>query len=246
MRLCERDARFVLVFATIAGAAGCGGAPPPPPAPPPEPVAVAVPPPQEAEPDDGMRLSGDGVLGTMDDDAIARVLQPRLEEFSSCLNGHRKLGYIGGSITLKYRIARDGTVKRLGFASDLGAWDVERCVLKSAAQVSFPRPRGGEAEFEYPAKFRPRQRYRVWGEDRISADVHRQEKELRECPGGPESYALTFFIGAGGKTTSVGFSSPEPWGRSMEAFADCIVAKAARWRFIDPLGEVTKATYQFE
>lgn len=193
-----------------------------------------------------MKIGGDGVLGSLDEDVIQRALQPKLEEFGSCLNRRRKLGYVGGTITLRYRVARDGGVKKLGYLSNLGAWDIERCVLAIAREARFPRPRGGEAEFEYPAAFRSKQRHKVWEGDRISADVHRQEKDLRECAGGPPSYALTFYIGAGGKTTSVGFSSTDPFGAGIEAFAECVVEKARSWHFVDPLGEVVKSTFQFE
>jgi TonB family protein len=191
-------------------------------------------------------VSGDGLLGTIDEEVVARALQPRLGEFGGCLNSRRRLGYVGGTITLKYRVNRDGTVKKVSYASDVGAWAVERCVLAIAKQVQFPRPKGGEAEFEYPTVFRPRQHYRVWDEERISADIHRQSKELRACAGAPRGYALTFYIGAGGKTTSVGFSSQEPFDAGIEAFAECVIERAMAWHFIDPLGEVTKATYQFE
>ena len=237
------------VLGVAALAIACGGSPPPKAQSPEEPV-VAPPPSKAADgdgtPDDGMRVGGDGILGSIDEDLVSRTLQPRLEEFSGCFNKHKKLHYVGGTITLKYRVARDGSVKKIGYASDLGSWDVERCVLDVAKTVGFPRPKGGEAEFEYPAAFRPKQRHQVWDSDRISADVHRHERQLRACAGAPKSYALTFYIGAGGKTTSVGFSSPDPWGNGMGAFAECVVEKARGWRFTDPLGEITKATYTFE
>jgi hypothetical protein len=226
----------------------CGATPPPKVTQPEE--RVVEPPPSKQEPteapDDGMRVGGDGILGTLDEEVINRVLQPKLQDFSACFHQHKKLGYVGGTITLKYRIARDGTVKKVGFASDLGSFPVERCVLAIAKTLTFPRPRGGEAEFEYPAAFRPRQRYQVWDAGRISADVHRHERALRACAGPPKSYALTFYIGAGGKTTSVGFSSPEPWDAGLEAFAECVVEKAQTWKFTDPRGEITKSTYLFE
>jgi hypothetical protein len=193
-----------------------------------------------------MKVGGDGVLGALDEETVNRALQPKLEEFGACLSDRRKLGYIGGTITLKYRVARDGSVRRLGYQSDLGAWQVERCVLEAAKSVQFPRPKGGEGEVEYPAQFRPRQRHTVWDEERISADVHHRRGALRGCAGAPRSYQLTFYIGAGGKTTSVGFSSPEPWGTGMEAFAECVIEKASKWTFTDPLGEVVKASYVFE
>ncbi|HEY3351770.1 MAG TPA: AgmX/PglI C-terminal domain-containing protein [Polyangia bacterium] len=241
--------RFTILLSTVASLAllACGSSPPPPARGPAEPPAPDRPS-QEAAPaaDDGMRLGGDGLLGTLDETDINRVMQPKLEAFGECFSKHKRLGYVGGTVTLKYRVARDGGVKKLGYVSDLGAFAVERCVLAIAKDVRFPRPKGGEAELEFPASFRPKQRHRVWDGDKISADVHRHERELKTCAGAPASYQLTFYIGAGGKTSSVGFSSPEPWGAGMEAYAECVTAKAGGWRFTDPLGEITKASYLFE
>jgi hypothetical protein len=243
------NARRVTSFlgaTTLAITLGCGGSPPPPAQEPAAPVALARPSRQEAAPDDGMRVGGDGLLGTLDEDAINRTLQPKLAEFSECFNKHKKLGYVGGTITLRYRVARDGSVKKLGYVSDLGSFAVERCVVAAARDVRFPPPKGGEAELEYPAAFRPRQRHQVWDGDRISADVHRHERQLKGCAGAPASYQLTFYIGAGGKTTSVGFSSPEPWSAGVQAFGECVVERAHNWHFTDPLGEITKASFLFE
>ena len=247
-RIPNRIARASLSLLLVVAAA-CGGSPPPKAQQPEE--RVIDPPPskkvaEDSTPDDGMRVGGDGILGSIDEDVIGRTLESRLQEFSGCFNSHRKLHYVGGTITLKYRVARDGRVKKLGYVSDLGSWDVERCVLDIAKAVGFPRPKGGEAEFEYPAAFRPKQRHQVWDSDRISADVHKNERQLKACAGAPKSYALTWYIGAGGKTTSVGFSSPEPWSNGMDAFAACVVERARGWKFTDPLGEITKATYTFE
>jgi len=245
----RRSPRWGLLALAV-GFGGCGGSAPPaanePTAPAARAAAPAAAPHESAPPDDGMKVAGDGVLGTIDEDAVGRILQPKLDAFTDCFTKHRRLGYVGGSVTLRFRVARDGSVKKLGYVSDVGSFAVERCVLGIARAVSFPSPKGGEAEVEYPAAFRPKQRFRVWEGDRISADVHRQERDLKTCAGAPVSYQLTFYIGAGGKTTSVGFSSPDPWGIGMEAFADCVVGKATSWTFIDPLGEITKASYVFE
>jgi hypothetical protein len=237
----------VLPLAFTLVLASCGSSPPPPP------EAPRAPDPENQESastpgviDDGVRVGGDGALGTVDEAAVDRMLQPKLAEFGGCLNTHRRLGYVGGTITLKFRIARDGAVKRLGYLSDVGSFAVERCVLGIARGLRFPRPKGGEAEFEFPVSFRPKQEHRIWDGERIAQDVRRRARELRSCAGGPQSYALTFYIGAGGATTSVGFSSPEPWGAGMEAFAECIVNRARGWHFTDPLGEITKSTYTFE
>jgi hypothetical protein len=239
-----------LVLCCSLALAACGGSPAPPPKAATEEAAPDRPSRRVEEPaaedPSGLRVGGDGLLGTMDEAEIGRTLQPKLAEFSECFNQHKRLGYVGGTLTLRYRVARDGSVKKLGYVSDLGVFAVERCVMAIAREVRFPRPKGGEAEIEYPAAFRPKQPHQVWDGDRISADVHKRERQLKACAGAPASYQLTFYIGAGGKTTSVGFSSPEPWGPGMEAFGECVVGKSAGWHFTDPLGEITKASYLFE
>jgi hypothetical protein len=86
----------------------------------------------------------------------------------------------------------------------------------------------------------------VWDGDRIAGAVQKQKRGLKGCTGAPATYALTFYIGAGGKASSVGFSSPEPWSGAVETFGGCVVGKASGWKFTDPLGQITKSTFVFE
>jgi len=93
---------------------GCGSDPPPPPQTPP--VAQAMPAGATAaseEPDDGIRLSGDGVLGTMSDDQIQGPIQQRWSEILRCKEQSKPPWYVSGKIELRFRVGREGEVKRL-------------------------------------------------------------------------------------------------------------------------------------
>jgi hypothetical protein len=55
---------------------------------------------------------------------------------------------------LKFRVARDGTVRWVRIRhSNLGSLEVEQCILEQMMSASFHRPEGGEAEFSVPLKF---------------------------------------------------------------------------------------------
>ena len=91
--------------------AGCGSDPPPPPkaAPPPAPApAPRMMAPASEEPEDGIRLSGEGVLGSLSDDQIQAPIQQRWSEILRCKQQFKPPWYVGGRIALHFRVARDG------------------------------------------------------------------------------------------------------------------------------------------
>jgi hypothetical protein len=83
----------------------------------------------------------------------------------------------------------------------------------------------------------------------VSADMQKHKKEVAECGKGvgisnrPPPFRLTIYLGPGGKATSVGFSSQDSID---DAFADCVVARVRTWKFTDPLGVATRASYEFQ
>src|SRR5262249_29560920 len=193
-------------------AVGCGSDPPPPPQTPPAaatiPAHVTVP---SEEVDDGIRLSGDGVLGSLPDDQIQGPIQQRWSEILRCKEQSRPPWYVSGKIELHFRVSREGEVKRLSIDDGtIGNWGIEKCVLGIARTMHFARPRGGEAEFSYPIEFPARAQVTDWGEEQISADIARHRRELAQCDraGTRHPYTLFLYLGAGGKVTSAGVAFP--------------------------------------
>src|SRR5438034_1341675 len=97
--------------------AACGGASAAQPAPAPHPHArhVEAPPVAEEKTNENDDLQIEGALGTIDMSNVQRVIQDNGAAISDCQTRNiGKLWYIGGQMTLKFRIARDGTIKTFG------------------------------------------------------------------------------------------------------------------------------------
>src|SRR5690606_3633868 len=79
-------------------------------------------------------------------------------------------------------IATDGTVKSVKSESNLGAWDVEKCLLDIAWSMQFDRPKGGEAELDLPLQLSPTRSTAIWDEDQALRAVGGQLAQLDDCP----------------------------------------------------------------
>ena len=190
-----------------------------------------------------------GLKGTLDPYDIQRGIEPHQGALSACYNekvGRRR--YLGGDIVLQFTIARSGEVKRVSIKkSDLGAWDVERCMLEVSRTMRFTRPQGGEADFTLPLEFSPT-RSVVWLDDETAnAQVSEQKAMLRECAKKarrPKHVIVTLYVGARGAVTSVGFASSakRPIG---DQWADCAQAVIRSWILTDPLGRVAKLSFRY-
>jgi hypothetical protein len=234
--------------------AGCGSDPPPPPKEAPKPVVqetapTPAPAPKPVETEE-MTISGEGVLGSLTDDQIQGPIQQRWPEIQKCKQQNKPPWYVGGKVMLHFRIARSGDLKKVTIEeSTLGNWTIEKCILTIARSLHFSHPRGGEAEFSYPIEFPARATVRDWDSMQVSADMVKHKKEIAECGKGvgisnrPPPFRLTLYLGPGGKATSVGFSSPDSID---DAFADCVVSRVRTWKFTDPLGVATRASYEFQ
>ncbi len=260
----SRVARPALVGWIVLGAAalglgagaGCGGnggaAKPTTPADEARPARVPIDEADEADDDEPGDVQVEGLMGHLDRIDIQPVIERSWDDVQECYTqAVRKLRYVGGQMELSFRIARDGTVKHVHVArGTLGSWPVEKCVLVLARAMSFPRPKGGEAEFSFPIDFPSRGRTIAMDDGRASTEIPPKLSELSKCQDGsdgpmPGQIAVTLYIGPGGVVTSVGFSSDgkEP---IPEAWADCAHAQATTWKLTDPRGSVWKATQTWE
>lgn len=231
----------------VAALVGCGGSGPRQvEEPKPEPV-VAEPEEDddEEEPDD---IEVEGLLGTLDVADIQPVIDRHARKLVACHRDHiGALRYVGGKVELKFRVARDGTVRRVQVASgDLGAWPVEKCVLGVARQMTFPPPRGGEAEFSFPIDFPAQGRVVRLDELSATAELGARLGDLDACAAEagvppPREVQVTVYVAVGGAVTSAGFAttSDEPFD---DAWGDCAVGRLMALRLSDPRGQVWKAS----
>ncbi len=165
----------------------CGGSPPPPPPAPSPPVeqrVTRVPiETEEDEPEDGVTFVKS--KGTMSREAIEAGLAPHQQAMMECYT--QKVGkrrWLGGEVRLMWQLKRDGSIKSVKADSNLGAWDVEKCLLDIAWAATFDRPTGGEAEFDVPLTFSPTRSTAIWDEDQALRAVGGQLAQLDTCPEG--------------------------------------------------------------
>jgi hypothetical protein len=140
--------------------------------------------------------------------------------------------YVGGAVTLRVRVARDGAVKSTAVHSDLGAWAVEKCLIKLARGLRFGKPRGGEAEVELPFELPARSAAGEGDGDELAGKL----RALARC-GDAGDVLVTAYVGPGGRITTAGFSSEKPL---PEGWGDCALGKARGLKLTDPRGRVVK------
>lgn len=216
-------------------------APPPRPAPEPEEPAE----PEEDDDDDGVAI--DGLKGTLEAADIQPVIEAAWNDVWACYQDHggKKQRYLGGKLELAFRVARDGSVLRVAAngASDLGAWPVEKCVLGVAAQLRFPKPKGGEAEFSFPIEFTGRGKVSPMDEGWATTSLGKQLAQLDTCgtAGTTGAVRITFYVAPGGKIAEAGFAvdGDQPL---LSEFAECAYERALKWKVKDPRGSILKGT----
>lgn len=246
-----------LVASVLAWAPACGGGAPKHAAAPAPEARSSRTPIEEPEDDDGGNddVQVEGLMGHIDRVDIQPVIERSWDRVQSCYSGGiGKLRYVGGQMELKFRVARDGSVKHVHVArGTLGAWPVEKCVLEIARAMSFPKPKGGEAEFSFPIDFPSRGRTIAMDEGRASSELPPKLATLTKCNEDvdgateplPGRIDVTLYIGPGGKVTSAGFAT-EDQNDIPDAWADCAHAEATTWKLTDPRGSVWKATATWE
>jgi hypothetical protein len=228
---------------------GCSHAPPPKQETAPAPVAAAPAPAPKADADDEIKVSG--VLGSLNDEEVAGPFQRRWDDITACFtNAKTKLWYLGGKVELKFRILHTGEPKNVFVSSsNIGSWEVERCILAIGKDLHFSHPHGGnEAEFSYPIEFHGKAAVATWDSDKVAPHLKKAKprKDVSECKqksanGMPSSLQVTLYVAPGGKVTSAGLAADAPID---DGFGACLVERAHAWRLDDPLGKIAKATVQ--
>lgn len=173
--------------AVLLALVACGGGSTPPPAEP-APVVVEqkvtrvpVETEEDEEPEDGVTFVK--TKGTLSKEAIEAGLAPHQQAMMECYTAKvGKRRWLGGEVRLLWKIAADGSIKSVKAESNLGAWDVEKCLLDIAWSATFDRPKGGEAEFDLPLQFSATRSTAIWDEDQALRAVGGQLAQLDECP----------------------------------------------------------------
>jgi hypothetical protein len=235
-------------------ALACGGSDK---AAPQEPPGAAAAPADEAAPGtqpgagDGMKVAG--TRGTLQAAQIQAGLAPHTAALEDCYKGAlQRKKFLSGKLLLEVRVAKTGQVGGAALVeSDIGDWEVERCVLGVARKLGFAKPTGGDgtAVFKVPLDFTSDQQVlETWPEEQIAAVVTEKRATLDACAGvageAPSDVAVTLYVGNRGKVEAVGFASDkEP--PIPDAWADCAAHSVAAWTFTDPQGKIVKAGFRY-
>lgn len=173
-------------------------------------------------------------IGVYDSADVEETMAAHMEEARDC---YRRAGkarrYAAGKVNLRFMV--DGTGKPqdvLVIATDLGNYDVERCLVDLARGVQFPAPAGHKATtFEYPVEFRSTREVEVQDlEDslKVDRDVAALMHSLSACGAVTANGAsASFYIEPNGFIASVGLAGDSAFDEEAGA---CTVKEMRRWK----------------
>jgi hypothetical protein len=188
----------------------------------------------------------EGALGRLEDAAVQKAVAEAGPAIEACYRDNvGPLRYVGGKLTLRAVVARDGKVVHAQVADgDLGAWSVERCLSDVARKLDFGKPQGGDAEVRIPLEFAARGPVTVMDEPDSERELRQAMRSLRTgCAGGPKEATVTAYVAAGGRVTSVGFAAD---AKLAVAWCDCAEKRSRTWQLTDPRGSAAKLTGKYK
>lgn len=182
----------------------------------------------------GARQMGvENEVGVYEARDVEETLADHMEEIRGCYSRAGKAQrYAGGKVTLRFLVAGDGAPQDvLVIGSDLGNYEVERCLVEVARAVKFPPPEGRKATtFEYPVEFRSTKQIAVQDiEDslKIERDTAALMPGLADCgPVTATGASAIIYIEPRGSVGSVGLSSDSALDEEAGA---CVVKGMRRW-----------------
>jgi hypothetical protein len=193
---------------------------------------------------DGMTI--ERTKGALDQRDVDRVLDRQVQSLTPC---YEQAGaaqkYAGGDVKLRFFVTRLGEVSNvLVTSSDVGNFEVERCLVTEGRRLKFPPPDGDRAtDFEYTLRFQPSGGSRVveWDDEALSRDVAQLSHHLASCGSlGPQPVRAVVYIQPGGAVGSVGLSCGGPI--DVQA-STCAVEQIRKWRLRDDRQHIVRAGF---
>lgn len=237
-RTAFRARDILLVWGVLWG--GCASSPQLPPPTTSSPSVERVP--VRKKPSGNMSISG--TLGTIPPHRVQSTLERRLPAMQRCfLSEVQKVDSLFGSVSFSFVAAADGAVDSVFLGkSTIGNRSVELCLLRTAEQIRFPRPRGGDtAEFSWGFSLDAPEDLRApvtIDERRVAAGFPELMSTLAACGAGQPS--VTAYIEPGGAVVSVGLASSSALPPNA---ADCVVRHVMASELPDPGSYIGKVTF---
>jgi hypothetical protein len=194
------------------------------------------------EHDDGSQITG--LMGTIRQDQVRDTMELRMDAFMHCFEQRLPaVHFLGGAITLSFRIRTDGTVLWVyPSRSTLGDRAVETCATEVASRAHFPHPHGGEAEFSWGFELDPPSDVRApvsLASGGIDALIASSGTAVRgQC--GPGRYDVTAYVSPGGSPLAVGVATDSS---DAGAHLDCVATAISAWTFPDPGSYAGKVSF---
>src|ERR1700710_647682 len=153
-------------------------------------------------------------VGVYEVSDIEDTMSGRMDEVRGCYQraGHARR-YAGGKVTLRFNVDGQGaTTDVLVVSTDLGNYQVERCLVDRGRKIKFPPPLGNKATtFEYPVEFRSTHQVEVQDLDdsvKVDHDVATQIHSLASCGALTQNGGeARFYIEPTGTVGSVGLAA---------------------------------------
>jgi TonB family protein len=173
-------------------------------------------------------------VGVYEGADIEDTMAGHMDDVRNCYQraGHAQR-YAGGKVTLRFMVGGDGAPSDvLVVATDLGNYDVERCLVELGRHVKFPPPLGNKATtFEYPVEFRSTHEMQVQDLDdslKVDHDVATLIHSLAPCgPLTENGGSALFYIEPNGVVGSVGLAADSVLNEEAGA---CVVKEMHHWR----------------
>ncbi len=155
----------------------------------------------EEEDDGSMQI--EGLTGSLSMDEVRMVMnEAGIMKIEMCLNWiYTKRDYTAGEVEFLFRVKSDGKVDAVKITrSELGDYELEKCLIKKLSYTRFPKPKGGATEVTYsftidlPSGTRAPEPLSS-GLTRTALEEY--EDEIRECMGGMklEGLRLIMYLG---------------------------------------------------
>ncbi len=102
-------------------------------------------------------ISALALAGTVDGNALKAVVKKNHEKIMACYEPEAKQDpKLSGDVIVNFLLAEDGSAKNVRIKkSDLKNKNVETCIAKVFAGLTFPKPQGGTIDVNYPLSFGP-------------------------------------------------------------------------------------------
>jgi len=197
-----------------------------------------------SSPGDDMQVSG--MMGTIDEAAVAKAFRSKRYSIESCIMDHaRPMTYLTGVMNFQFEVLPSGTVHLKVLDDTVGNFQVEECILGVARSLKFGRPKGGKVKITYPVQIPARGTpHQTWGRSRVRSKIRSRRSKILACRrhGRPRHFTLHFYVLPGGKMISLGAFGIKGL---PDGFAQCVFDALKDVDFPDPLGKVAKVRYRF-